>query len=257
MKWRFIPLLVAALMIVAAIFGTAGSAEAQSGNVWQVQYYNNPYLSGSPYSTVNSNFVAFNWGDAPPLQGMPQTNWSARLTTNAYLYGGTYRFLVTADDSFTLRLNYKVIFSNIDAPQPGKTFTFDVPVLQGNNFVQVDYRQNNAGAYLYVNWSRGSGGYPGLYTATPRPPRPTPIGALRTRYGDYTLCVRRNLHQLACFKSDGAWNSPDVGSIRAEPKIVIWYACTPGSIVKQPLRYGTAIVDTVCSKTGAGYFQKF
>jgi hypothetical protein len=254
MKWRIIPLVIAAVMIIGTIFGTADSAEAQSGNLWQVQYYNNPYLLGSPYSTVSTYYVAFNWGDAPPLQGMPQTNWSARLTTSAYFRGGLVRFTVTADDSFTLRVNNQVIYSNIDAPQPGKTFTFDVSVAQGNSFVQVDYRQNNAQAYLYVNWT--GNGTPPRPTATPRPPRPTPIGSLRTRYGDYTLCVRRNLHQLACFKSDGVWNSPDVGSIRTEPKIVIWYACTPGSVVKQPLYYGGQVVDTLCSKTGAGYFKK-
>jgi hypothetical protein len=253
MKWRIIPLLVAALMIIAVVFGGTTNVEAQSGNIWQAQFYNNSFLSGSPFATLTTYYVAYNWGDAPPVQGMPQSNWTARFTTSAYFNAGTYRFFVTADDSFTLRLNNNIVYSNIDAPQPGRSFTFDVPLAAGSYFVQVDYRQNSAQAYLFVNWTQGTSVRP---TATPRPPRPTPIGRLITRYGDYTNCVRRNLHQVNCFKSDGQWNSPDAGSIRTEPKIAIWYPCNPGTIVKQPLRFGGLIVDTQCSKTGAGFFQK-
>jgi hypothetical protein len=249
-KLRFLLTFFVLIMLIS--LGVAGSVEAQSNNLWQIEMYNNPFLSGSPFATLTTYYVAYNWGDAPPVPGMPQTNWSARFTTSAYFNTGAYRFTVTADDGFTLRVNGGVIFTSIDAPQPGRTFTFDVPMNAGQSFIQIDYRQNTANAYLFVNW--GGSGAPIRPTATPRPPRPTPIARLVTQYGDYTNCVRRKLHQVNCFAPDGSWNGPDAGSIRSEPQIVIWYPCRPGAVIQQPLTFGGVLQSTKCSKTGAGYF---
>lgn len=255
MKGRIILLIAAAVLISAMLLSGIVSASAQSGNIWQIQYYSNPYLAGNPANTASTYYVAFNWGTGAPASNMPDTYWSARFTTGAFFNGGVYRFTITADDGFTLRVNNQIIFSNIEAAAPGQTFAFDVPVNYGTNFIQVDYRQVTGNALLYVNWFQGSGG--GYYpTNTMIPPTPTRIGVLRTDYGDYTRCVRRNLHQVNCFKPSGAWNGPDVGSIRIEPKIQIWYPCNPGSEVQQPVTYLGPVYTTQCSKTGAGYFIK-
>jgi hypothetical protein len=258
MKGRILLLTAAAVVITTLLLSGVLSASAQSGNLWQIQYYANPYLVGQPAYTTTTYYVAYNWGTAAPAPNMPSVYWSARFTTSAYFNGGIYRFTVTADDGFTLRVNNVIIFSNIEAAAPGSTFAFDVPVNAGSNSVQVDYRQVSGGSLLYVNWFQGSGTpvYPGVSTLTPQPPKPTPIGPLKTAFGDYTRCVRRNLHQANCFQTNGAWNAPDIGSIQLEPKIVIWYLCNPGSEVQQPLTYLGALYTTQCSKTGAGYFVK-
>lgn len=257
MKWRFISFAVVFVMVAAWIMAIpAQIAEAQSGNIWQVQYYSNPFLSGQPAQTSSTYYISFNWGDAPPAPNMPADNWSARFTTGAYFRGGLYRFVITADDGFTLRVNNQVIGSTIEAPQPGKTFTFDVSMKAGTSSLQVDYRDHASAAYLYVNWGLVGSPITGANTPTVRPPRPTPVGQLITRYGDYTTCAKRRVHQVNCFKSDGYWNSPNSGSIITEPLILIWYACEPGLIVSQPLTFGGALQTTQCSKTGAGYFIK-
>ena len=74
-----------------------------------------------------------------------------------------------------------------------------------------------------------------------------------TQYGDYTPCIQQNIHQSNCFVSDGAWDSPNLGSIQMEPQITSWNICVADTTETytnpngQPQSYN-------CSKTLAGWF---
>jgi hypothetical protein len=149
--------------------------------------------------------------------------------------------------------------------QSGKTLTLDLPMSEGWHALRVDFRQYTGTSFLFVSWVfvKPSGGgtivpspTPGVPLAYPIPPASAP--SVKTQFGDYTPCIANGWHQSKCFVSDGAWNSPNVGSIEMEPQITIWGNCQPPdsdttwttNVNTNPPTTGTFR----CSKTLAGWF---
>ena len=251
-------LLVAVLIIVGttAVFG-------QSGNQWRVDYYPNTNWAGNPVLTQFTSALNFNWGTGSPGPNMPVDNWTMRATSTAYFYSGVYQFNILADDEVTLTIDNVVWLNTVGQGQSGKTQIINIPMTQGNHNIQVDFREFTGTAYLYVTWGIVKDG-----TVTPAPPpNATPLPyplvpssetSVQTKYGDYTPCIQQNSHQSNCFVSDGAWNSPNLGSIQMEPKIEVWQNCEPADKdVTWTTDPNTDPITTHvyrCSKTLAGWF---
>jgi hypothetical protein len=260
-------LLILATVIVTclALLVTAQPATAQNGNQWRVDYYPNLDWAGYPVATYSTGLVAFNWGTNPPAYGMPAQDWTARMTTDAFFYAGLYRFTVQADDEVALFIDGVTYLDTRGQGQSGKTFTIDIPLNQNYHRVQVDFRQFSGTAYLYVTWTYDKATAPPVSTPLPPPPpsgsqpapgtvpMPSPSSVV-TQYGDYTPCIQQNLHQSQCFQSNGAWDSPNMGSIETEPKIVLWGNCVGDSIQTIQLYQNTPPQSAKCSKTEAGWF---
>lgn len=272
MKRRNLVLLV---VLVLALLGVAiQPLLAQSGNVWYVQYFNNPNWSSGPIVTMNSQYVDFNWGTVAPAPGMPSENWTATMTSSAYFYAGTYLFYALADDEISVQVDNVTYVNTIGAGKSGQPIQVYVPMAQGYHNVVVQYRQYTGTAYVYLNWSymKQDTGYPTPLpppvVVTPLPyPTPTPscnpsysctcpvqATSVQTQYGDYTSCIQQNLHQSACYQSNGQWDAPNTGSIETEPKIQVWGACTPGAKQTMQLACNQPPQSATCSKTGAGWF---
>ncbi len=260
---RHLILIAVVVLCLAAIVGLSA---AQTASPWQILYFNNPNWQGNPVFTQTAPFIAFNWGYGSPGPNVPADNFTARMTSDQFFYAGTYRFTVLADDEVVLMINNVIFLDTRNAGQSGKTFTIDIPVTQNWHRLQVEYREFSATAYVNVSWVYlKPGGQP---TPTPLPPTPTPspnqcrppsASSVQTQFGDYTPCIQQGLHQSQCFQSDGAWNSPNVGSIELEPMIEFWGNCTPADTVRSfqiscdpqvPLR------EYVCSRTLAGWFPR-
>lgn len=236
----------------------SGIALAQSGNIWQITFYDNINFRGNPVYTVSTNYINFNWGNGSPGPGVPADNFSARMMTTAYFYSATYRFTVTADDAFTFYINNQQYLSTMGAGQAGKTFTIDVPLLQGYNTVELEFIEYSGLAYISANWAYIKPDYNVTYVPPIIGPTvvPTPVSATSvvTRFGDFTPCIQQSIHQANCFRSDGAWDSPDLGSIQLEPQIVRWGECPANRQLTQVLVSGQPPTESQCSKTGAGWF---
>lgn len=278
MKRRTFVLAVAVLALLLAI--AAQPLLAQNGNVWNIQYYNNPNWSGGPILGMTSSYVDFNWGTVPPGPGMPSTNWTATMTSSVYFYyTGTYIFQALADDEISVQVDGVTYINTLGAGMSGKTVQVAVPLTQGMHALAVQYRQYTGVAYVYLNWAyvNPSGGYNYTPLPTPMPagtpvppasgPTPTPgcdpwwsctcptqATSVTTQYGDYTPCIQQDLQQAACFQSDGQWDAPNLGSIQMEPAIQVWGACTPGAQQCMQLTCNQAPQMATCSKTGAGWF---
>lgn len=244
------------IALAVALLLPARPATAQSGNQWRIDYYPNTEWSGAPVYTQFANLINFNWGAGSPGPGVPADNFTARMTSNAYFYAGTYRFTILADDEVAVTVNGITVFDSRGAGLSGKSFVVDVPLGGGNSFVQADFREYTGSAYVSVDWQYLKDG-----TAPPPPPPPPPNNpsqsSVQTKYGDYTRCIQQNLHQSECFQSDGAWNSPNLGSIQMEPHIQIWQNCRENEIrsfVTDPNTNPPTEKDFKCSKTEAGWF---
>lgn len=251
-------ILLSATVVAMCLVLLAGGlpATAQSGNTWQINFYNNPDWAGSPVMTQFNSFVSFNWGYGSPGPAVPVDNFTAHMTTDAFLYAGTYQFTLVADDEVGLIIDGVTYLDTRGQGQSGKTFVLNLPMWQGNHRIEVLYREWTQTAYVFVSWVFLSGG------TTPPPPPPSGYPwlppsqpSVQTQFGDYTPCIQQNIHQANCFVSDGAWNSPNTGSIQMEPQIVSWTVCTPDMTQTfldssgQPRSYN-------CSKTAAGWFPR-
>lgn len=256
-------LLIIALLAIVALLPLAAQAptpaSAQSGNMWTAWYWNNPDWAGNPVLTQQVPLVWFNWGYGSPGANVPVDNFSARFDTNAFFYAGAYRFTITADDEFVLMINNVTFLDTRGAGRSGKTMTVDIPFGQGNSNVSVLYREFTQMAYITVNWQLIKSG-PGP-TPVPPPPSnscfPPSASSVQTRFGDYTPCIQQNIHQVNCFQSDGAWNSPNQGSIQMEPQITVWGACVADTTATFQVSCDPNVPPASfnCSKTEAGWFR--
>lgn len=256
-------ILIPALILLLVLSLTAPMALAQSGNMWSLEFFNNTALIGPPVFTGQSPFINFNWGLSSPAAQVPVDFFSGRFTTASFFNPGMYTFSVVADDGFTLRVDNAIFLDTYSAPQPGKAFSVDVPLTQGTHVIQVDYVELTGVAFVSVNWffSKPIAGLPvfpvtpgATPVAVPGGQSPFSSASVTTRFGNYTPCIQAQSHQAGCFVSDGAWNSPNLGSIQLEPQIVLWRDCTPNSVITQQLFPGQPAVQTTCSKTAAGFF---
>lgn len=259
---RHLILLAVLVLCLAAI---AGLGAAQTPYVWQVYYFNNPNWQGSPVLTQSAPYVYFNWGFGSPGPGVPVDNFTARMFSDQFFYAGTYRFTVLADDEFMLMIDNVIYLDTRNAGQSGKTFTIELPISQNTHRLQVDYREFSAEAYVYLSWEYIKPD-PSQPTPTPAPPAPTPTpsqckpssaSSVQTKFGDYTSCIQQGLHQSQCFQSDGAWDSPNLGSIELEPRIEFWGNCDPADAVKSfQISCDPQIPwkQYKCSKTLAGWY---
>lgn len=262
-------MLIIAILAAVALLPLLGGASpavvtAQSGNTWTAAYFNNPNWAGSPVLTQTVPFVSFNWGYGSPGPGVPVDNFTARFDSTAFFYAGTNRFTLQADDEVALIINGVTFLDTRGAGQSGKSLTVDVPMNQGWQQVQVLYREFTQAAFVFVTWQLikpGTGPTP-----TPPPPPPPPANncgpasqsSVVTRFGDYTPCIQQGIHQVNCFQSDGAWNSPNRGSIEMEPQISIWGNCVADTVTDFRVSCDTTVPlqSFGCSRTEAGWFPR-
>lgn len=237
-----------------ALLVGAVPAAAQSGNTWRVDYFNNPNWAGSPVMTQFTPLISFNWGLGSPGPAVPVDNFTGRMTTDAFFYAGTYQFTALADDEVALIIDGVTRLDTRGQGQSGKQITFSMSMWQGTHRVEVLYREWTVSAYVFVNWTLLGGSV----TPTPPPgvpPLPASQSSVQTQFGDYTPCIQQNIHQANCFVSDGAWNSPNLGSIQMEPQIVSWNVCTP-DVTQSFVDNNLQVRSFNCSKTAAGWFPR-
>lgn len=267
MKRVVVATCIVALVVAAAIGIPAWTpnAQAQNGNIWQINYWSNPSWQGySPFSQ-QVGILAFNWGTGAPMPGMPVDNFTATATTTAWFSAGTYQFSTQADDEVTLVINGVTWINTVNQGQSGKTQFVNVSLPDGWANIRVDYREFTGNAYLFVNWRMIGGVQPGP-TPTPVPnqgsvpaPGTVPVpssSSVQTEFGDFTPCIQQNIHQKNCFVSNGAWNAPNAGSIGMEPQILIWGNCTADQVQNMQIFQNTPVQSAACSRTGAGWFPR-
>lgn len=153
---------VGSVMIAAALLagllglGVSGPAHAQNNAAWNVEYFDNAYLTGTPVQTARVSGIGFNWDAGAAGVGLPNDNWSARFGTDIYFRAGTYRFYILADDAAKLVVDFlplgQVVVNTFDDPRPGELQTADVQISDGQHHLQVDFREYEGVAFLYVDW---------------------------------------------------------------------------------------------------------
>jgi uncharacterized protein YraI len=146
------PLLISALLLVALLVGAVGmSVSAQTGVVWNAQFYDNPFLSDPPVLEKTVDKIEYEWFFGSPDPLVPVDNFSIRFGTDTFFNAGTYRFSVQADDLVRLSIDERSIIDTFGGGQTGQVLTADV-TLAGVHHLQVDYREVEGLALVKVSW---------------------------------------------------------------------------------------------------------
>ncbi len=164
---------------LAGIAPISAANPAQTPTSWTAEYYNNPYLTGSPVLTRTESSLEQDWGVGSPDPSVQVDNWSARFATDVYFQAGSYRFFILADDGVKLWIDYppdkQPTIDTYNRPRPGQMLTADVTLSAGSHHIQVDYHDVTGNAYLYVTWQNLANG-----VTTPDFPAPVTFNVLWT-----------------------------------------------------------------------------
>lgn len=155
MQWRRWSVMGVLLVTTAVFLLQPVTWVAAQGYSWTGEYYNNPYLQGSPAFTRTDNTLAFDFGNNAPGTGVGSDGFSIRWTALAAFSGGTYRFWVLADDNIKITLDdgYTPVLDTFGQSKIGQIVSVDVPMSAGVHKVRVDYQEVSGNAYAYVTWA--------------------------------------------------------------------------------------------------------
>ena len=120
-------------------------------NGWKGEYFDNPFVGGTPKLIRDDVAVAFDWGANPPATGLPARSWSARWTRAVDLAGGVYRFTLRADDGVRLSIDGAVIINEWHTTT-GQVYTRDVNLSPGTHNLIVEYYQDLGSANIWLTY---------------------------------------------------------------------------------------------------------
>ncbi len=121
--------------------------------IWRGEYYNNPWLSGSPVLVRQDNSINFDWGTGSPAAGIPSDRFSVRWSRTAYFEGGRYRFTTETDDGVRLYLDGQLIIDQW-RDQSRTTYTVERDLSAGNHSLRMEYYENTGAAVARLSWTR-------------------------------------------------------------------------------------------------------
>lgn len=120
-------------------------------NGWKGEYFDNPFLGGSPKVIRDDAAVSFDWGGNSPVPGLPAQNWSARWTKTVQLAGGGYRFTARVDDGVRVLVDGALVINEFHSAT-GQVYQGDVNLAAGNHTIVVEYYQNMGGSSIYLTY---------------------------------------------------------------------------------------------------------
>ena len=154
---------VALVMFLSVlIFGTSAFfSSAQTGAIWKIEYFNNPYLIGPSAMVQHTEQVALNWGAAAPGTNISADDFSARISTDYHFAPGIYRFYILSDDRAHVYVDFQSIINNWDNNQVGVIRSHDLTLNGGVIHIQIDYREEEGNAYVFFGWENVADGIQG------------------------------------------------------------------------------------------------
>lgn len=120
---------------------------------WDVSYWNNTTLSGTPALQRTEYQLDHAWGLSAPDPAIGADYFSVRWTSRPSLKAGVYRFSATADDGMRVYVDGQAIIDDWDAHQ-STTPTSDVRLAAGAHTIVVEYYENNGNALARMSYAR-------------------------------------------------------------------------------------------------------
>lgn len=158
--------LLVLLLIIGAGLSLRADVSHEFGTGWQVQWFNNTNLSGSPVRTEPlAGGINFNWGTSSPIPGVVnEDNFSARFSSVQLFNAGVYEFVVSSDDGVRVFIDGVLVLDRF-VPRVLTTDRFQFTLTAGTHSLVVEYFEGVDQAALQFQWFQISGGLtPGFGT---------------------------------------------------------------------------------------------
>ncbi len=127
-----------------------------TSQVWRTEYFNNPYLVGSPVLIRDEAEINYNWGASAPAAGVAADNFSVRWTGSvAFGQPGDYTFTAVSDDGVRVWLDGGVLIDQW-RDQAATSVSATRYVAQGIHPVIVEYYDRSGTASIGFSWQMGS-----------------------------------------------------------------------------------------------------
>jgi hypothetical protein len=184
---------------------------------WRGQYFDNPDLVGGPVLDRDDAEVNFDWGVRPPVDWMPDDNFSVRWTRTVDFAAGYYRLSVQSDDGFRLWLDDGILIDKWEDLDYELHYV-DGTYLQGPHKIKLEYYEHTGHARVRFWWTPSSTGGAAAPVApgAPAPPGSLPVDEddpWETAYFDNPDL--KGKPALTCVEKvidhNWGWGSPDEG----------------------------------------------
>ncbi len=150
-------LLITTVALGLGLF-SAPPVAAQPASTWEIDYYDNSFLTGSSEASQTVNYISFDWGTGTPADNIDDDNFSLRATTRYnFPAGGTYRFFARADDRVRVSVDFRTVIDTFNSNTTGELVATDFVVGPGVRQIQVDYAEFSEEAFLFVTWMNAAG----------------------------------------------------------------------------------------------------
>jgi hypothetical protein len=135
---------------------------------WHGEYFDNPDLSGGPALERDDAEINFDWSVAPPVNWMPDDNFSVRWTRSANFTPGYYRFAILADDGARVWIDQGILIDQWH-DEDYQLHYVDGTYLQGTHTIRVEYYEHTGSARVRFWWEPGTSDNtpPGAVSPTP------------------------------------------------------------------------------------------
>lgn len=114
---------------------------------WNVAYWNNPSLSGTPAATGTDTDLNHDWGTGSPHAGVNADRFSARWTRYVDWPAGDYRCTVWSDDGVRVTIDDRLIIDEWH-DHPVELYSADAHLDAGHHLIKVEYYENRGYAVL-------------------------------------------------------------------------------------------------------------
>lgn len=138
------------------------------GKYWNTAPGNAPVIPAvTPILTRNDQTVDFNWAAAAPGPGIGADNFVAQWARSDTFTGGSYEFIVTADDGVRLYIDDQLVLDKwVD--QPATTYKITKDLTAGSHDIRMEYYEKGGDAIAKLSYAAvGSSGYTANYWNTP------------------------------------------------------------------------------------------
>jgi len=118
---------------------------------WHGEYFDNHDLVGGPALERNDAEINFDWGVEPPVDWMPDDNFSVRWTRTIDFSPGYYRFALQADDGARLWLDQSIIIDKWQ-DMDYELHYVDGTYLAGPHIIKLEYYEHTGNARVHFWW---------------------------------------------------------------------------------------------------------
>jgi len=122
---------------------------------WHGEYFDNREMVGGPALERNDAEINFDWGIEPPVDWMPDDNFSVRWTRAVNFSPGYYRFALQTDDGARLWLDHSIIIDKWQDMEYELHYV-DGVYLAGTHTIKLEYYEHTGSARARFWWETGT-----------------------------------------------------------------------------------------------------